>query len=200
MNGKIDKQITRKVISIACVLIIALAAVMNAFGQKTISKTVGGPRPYIPNAGGPPQELTGVIRIPKEFGVVPAGPGVNQAAALPCFPFFVAVMDPGNKNKVVAYTENLLEPGRDDGIFYTCKYSLKVPRDKKFYAVAGMGGVSQLAYDKRWATYTTDAWIGGSNNKPRRGYERSFAGKFFTLGVKPMYLRFDLTYVQVNPD
>jgi hypothetical protein len=196
MTYKAEKQDPSRLLFVLIVLIIA-AAGTSVLAQTTISKSVGMPAPRpVP----PPQELTGLIRIPKEFGIVPAGPGVNQAAALPCAPFFVAVLDPAKKNKVVAYTDSLLEPGRDDGTFYTCKYSFKVPRDKNLYAVAGMGGTSQLAYDKRWPMYITDAWIGGSNNKPRRGYERSFAGKFVTLGNKPMYLRFDLTYVQVNPD
>lgn len=191
-----NNNFKRTISIIASVVIgfVASIATPAQYGPGVIEKLKGGSTPT------QTQTLTGVIRIPKEFGIVPAGPGNSQAAALPCFPFFVAVLDPANKNKVIAYTDSLFEPGRDDGIFYTCKYSLTVPRDKSIYAVAGMGGISQLPYDKRWATYTTDAWIGGTNNKPRRGYERSFAGKFITLGVKPMYLRFDLTYVQVNPD
>lgn len=181
-------------------ILITVAAVSISYSQKTITKTVGAPRPYYPNAGGPPQQLTGLIRIPKEFGVVPAGPGVKQANALPCAPYFVAVFNPADKNKMVGYTDGLLEPGRDDDKFYTCKYSLMVPRDISLYAIAGMGGKAQLDYNKRWPMYITDPWIGGTNNKPRRGYERSFPGKYVTLGVKPMYLRFDLSYVQVNPD
>ncbi|MBK7392871.1 MAG: hypothetical protein IPI64_06150 [Chloracidobacterium sp.] len=198
MNGELKKTTTSVLIAIA--LIIGAAGAISAFAQTTMSGTARLPPPYYPNAGGPLQELTGVIRIPKEFGVVPAGPGVNQPTALPCAPFFVAIMDPGKTNKLVTYTDQLLEPGRGDDTYYTCKFSIMVPRDKNFYAVAGMGGPSQLQHDKRWSMYASDPWIGGSNIKPRRGYERSFAGKFFTLGNKPMYLRFDLTYVQANPD
>ncbi len=181
-------------------IVISIATVVSASSQTTITKTVGAPRPYTPYAGGPPQELTGVIRIPREFGVVPSGPYSSIATPLPCMPFFVAVMDPGNKNKIITYTQTALEPGRDDGIFYTCKYSVTFPRDKQVYVVAGMGSPDQFNYQKRWAMYWSDPWIGGTNNKPRRGYERSFAGKYITLGVKPMYLRFDLSYVQFDPN
>ena len=49
--------------------------------------------------------------------------------------------------------------------------------------------------------YITDAWVGGTNNKPPRGYERGFAGKFVTLGtVKATYLKFDMYYARVDPN
>jgi hypothetical protein len=153
-------------------------------------------------AGGAEQTLTGVIRIPKNFGIVPNGPGLNEAAPLPCNPFWVAVLDPNHQDKFIAVTDGLLEPGRDDGIFYTCKYSLTVPANKSLYAVAGMSGPS-LYLKKRspYPMYITDAWVGGKNNKPPRGYERGFAGKFVTLGtVKATYLKFDMYYAQVDPN
>jgi hypothetical protein len=50
------------------------------------------------------------------------------------------------------------------------------------------------------ATYVTDAWVGGANNKPRRGYERGFAGKFVTIGKRDVYLKFDMYYAQVDPN
>jgi hypothetical protein len=132
---------------------------------------------------------------------VPARPGLNQANALPCAPFYVAVLNPDNFNKVVAVTEGQLVPGRDMDNFYTCKYSLRVKANTMLYAIAGMGDPSQLPLGSRLPMYITDAWIGGSNNKPRRGYERGFAGKFVTLGtVKATYLKFDMFYAQVDPN
>ena len=42
---------------------------------------------------------------------------------------------------------------------------------------------------------------GPCDNKPRRGYERGFAGKFVMLGTgKATYLRFDLHYAQADPN
>jgi hypothetical protein len=187
MTNKISKGF----VSIVSLFIITVATSLSVPAQARM------PIPRPTAAGGPLQELTGLVRIPKDFGIVPAGPGLtNQAAALPCFPFYVAVLDPDNNNKVIATTEGLLEPGRDVDNFYTCRYSLKAPRDKRLYAIAGMGGPKQT----RWSYYITDAWVGGTNNKPRRGWERGFAGKFVTLGTKGMYLRFDLHYAQVDPN
>ncbi len=146
------------------------------------------------------QTLTGVVRVPKEFGVVPNGPGLREAAPLPCNPFFVAVFEPGT-DKLIARTDSLLEPGRDHDNFYTCKYSLSVPANTKLYAIAGMSSIWYLQNKKSPpAQYVTDAWVGGSSNKPRRGYERGFAGKFVTIGKRDVYLKFDMYYVQVDPN
>lgn len=151
-------------------------------------------------AGYPQQTLSGVIRVPKAFGIMPAGPGSKEAMAAPCGLFYVAAMDPDLDNRPFASTDRV-EPGRDDGGFYTCKYKLTLPANKRLYVIAGMGGVLLLPQQSRDAMYITDAWIGGTNNKPRRGYERGFAGKFVTLGkAMGSYLRFDLYYAQVDPN
>ncbi len=187
-------------ITITSVLVLITATASGVAAQKTISKTVGAYFPMPNKNGGEPQELTGLIRIPREFGVVPSGPNSNIASPSPCMHFIVAVMDPDKQNKVVTYTDKALEPGRDDATFYTCKYSISFPRDKQFYVVASMGDLSQFNNMKRYGWYWSDQWVGGTNNKPRRGYERSFTGKYITLGNKPMYLKFDMSYVQVDPN
>ena len=148
--------------------------------------------------GKPAQTLSGAIRVKKEFGVVPHGPGFKEAGS-PCGQFYVAVLDPDNGNRAIAVTTT--DAGRDDGEFYTCKYSFRVPANKHLYAIAGMGGALLLPKIDRSPMYITDAWIGGTNNKPPRGYERGFAGKFVTLGtVKGTYLKFDMYYAQVDPN
>jgi hypothetical protein len=192
MTNKITKGISGGMFSIVSILTIAVATALSICAQAP------PPIPKLPSRA--TVELTGVVRIPKEFGIVPAGPGVNQPNALPCAPYWVAVLDPDNKNKVVAVTESLLEPGRDKDNFYTCKYSLQVRANNRFYAIAGMGGPSQAPQGSRWPMYITDAWIGGTNNKPPRGYERGFAGKFITLGTRAAYLHLDMYYAQVDPN
>lgn len=189
MTNKITKSFT----PVWIVLILAVATALTV------------PTQYPPGvkrklAGSAEQTLEGVIRIPKAFGIVPIGPGLKEAAPMPCGQFYVAVLDPDNKNRPIAYTESVKQ-GRDDGVFYTCKYSLTVPANKSLYVIAGMGGVLLLPKVDRSPMYITDAWIGGTNNKPRRGYERGFAGKFVTLGtVKATYLKFDMYYAQVDPN
>jgi hypothetical protein len=180
---------------------------ITILGSAVIAFTANGvvPAQYPSSAveklkGSDMQTLLGVIRIPKEFGVVPNGPGLKEAAPLPCNPFFVAVFEPGT-DKLIAKTDSLLEPGRDQENFYTCKYSLSVPANTKLYAVAGMSSIWYLQKKKSPpAQYVTDAWVGGTNNKPRRGYERGFAGKFVTIGKRDVYLKFDMYYAQVDPN
>jgi len=145
------------------------------------------------------RELTGVLRINKAMGVIPRGQEVKEAGA-PCGHFYVAVLDPANKYKSVAYAS--VTGGRDDGEFYTCRYSLRVPAYKGLYAVAGMGGVLLLPEQSRARHHITDAWIGGTRNKPPAGHERAFipGGKYITLTTKAMYLKFDLGYIRVDPN
>lgn len=151
----------------------------------------------------PMQKLDGVIRVRKDFGVVPMGPGLSQPAVYPCFPFNVAVYDASTldqKKKPLAISEGTKQ-GRDDGDYYTCKYEVTVPANKALYAIPVMGGVLLLPKEDDMPMYITDAWIGGTNNKPPRGYERGFVGKYVTLGpVHATYLRFDLSYARVDPN
>ncbi len=149
------------------------------------------------------QTLTGLIRVPKSFGVVPMGPGHSQPAVYPCMPFGIAVYDAKElrlRSKPLAVSSELMTQGRDQEEFYTCKYEVRAPVGIGLYAIPVMGGILLLPKEERMPMHITDAWIGGTNNKPRRGYERGFAGKFVTLGNKAMYLKFDLHYFQVDPN
>lgn len=150
-------------------------------------------------AGGAEQTLSGVIRIPKAFGV-PSGYQFRER--YPCEVFYVAVLDPDNKNRTITSDEADPESGRDVGEFYTCKYSMTVPANQRLYVIAGMGSRKHLPEGDGDPYYTTNAWIGGTDNKPRRGYERGFAGKFVTLKFpgKASYMRFDMYYAQVDPN
>lgn len=176
----------------AIVILIAASIIVPAqYGPGVIEKLKGNV---------PMKTLIGLVRIPKEFGVVPNGPGLTEAAPLPCNPFYVAVFEPGT-DKLIAYTDGLLEPGRDQENFYTCKYSLSVPANTKLYAIAGMSSIWYMQKKKSPpAQYVTDTWVGGTNNKPRRGYERGFAGKFVAIGNRDVYLKFDMNYAQVDPN
>jgi len=146
------------------------------------------------------RELSGQIRVNKAMGRVPANRGSSQPAASPCDIFYVAVLDPTDQFKTIAYTSGPLEQGPDVGEFYVCNYKLQVPTGKKLYAVAGMGGVRLLPKQSRDPLYITDAWIGGTRPKPPAGYERGFVGRYLEpLRVKNVYLKFELLYAQVDP-
>lgn len=193
MKSNIDRiQVISIFVSSLLLFAFWAAAPLNVsaqYGPGVIEKLKGSSPPM--------QTLTGVIRVNKSYGVIPSARGSSRPGS-PCGQFYVAILDPDNRNKPINTTTT--DAGRDDGDFYTCKYSLSAPANKRLYAIAGMGGTNLLPQTDRWELYITDAWIGGTNNKPRRGWERGFAGKFVTLGVKPVYLRFDMYYAQVDPD
>jgi len=175
-----------------CMVLLVTLSALNALAQ------------YEPGvkamlAGSAEKTLSGVIRVRKDFGVVPMGPGHSQAAPLPCGQFYVAVLDPDNKFRSVATTSIPLKYA-EDGEYYVCKYSLTVPANKSLYAIAGMGGTLLLPKEDRSPQYITNAWIGGARSKPPAGYERGVVGKYVTLGNKAMYLKFDLIYVRVDPN
>lgn len=180
MTNKITKSFT----TIWIVLILAVATAISVSAQA------------------PTQKLVGVIGIPKEFGMVPHGAGSKLADSNPCESFYVAALDPDNRNRVITADRANQDHGRVVGEFFTCRYSITVPANKRLYVIAGMGSTVRLPEQTRDPHYITDAWIGGTNNKPRRGYERGFAGKFVTLRttVKATYLRFDIYYAQVDPN
>jgi hypothetical protein len=147
-------------------------------------------------------KLTGLVRVKKEYGVVPMGPGHKEAAVYPCMPFGIAVYDAtASRSKPIVVYSELMNPGRETPDSYTCKYELMVPANRRLYVIPVTGGTLLLPKEDRSPQFITDAWIGGTNNKPRRGWERGFVGKYVTL-THPggMYLAFDMSYAQVDPN
>ncbi len=150
----------------------------------------------------PMQKLTGLIRVRKDFGVVPKGPRHPEPAVFPCMPFYVAVYDAhALRSKPLAVTDKMMTPGPDQGEFYTCQYEVTAPAGRSLYVIPVMGGTRRLPQEDREPMYITDPWIGGARSTPPKGWERGFVGKYLTLGtVKGTYLKFDLTYAQVDPN
>jgi hypothetical protein len=146
------------------------------------------------------QTLMGVIRVRKDFGVIPKGPGLSEPSSEPCGQFYVAAFDAKDlRQKPLAVTDRMSQVSYFQD-WYTCKFELKVPGTAKLYAIVGMGGSLLLPEQSRDSMYTTDAWIGGTRSKPPRGYERGFTGKFVTLSNRPVWLTFEMTYARVDPN
>ena len=142
--------------------------------------------------------VSGTIRWKKDMGLVPMGPGNSKAAVHPCSAFSVVATDPGS-GKAVVYTDQVASPFQmtEEGDYYVCKYSLKVPPNRSLYMIATMGGVLLLPKEDSSPMYLTDAWIGGSRSKPPAGAHRTFTG-YQSLkldGFKPRAtVNFEMTY------
>lgn len=146
------------------------------------------------------RKLSGLIRVNKAFGVVPMGPGHKEPSVYPCVPFGIAVYDAAaTRSKPIAIFDQLMTQGTDTADSYTCKFELMVPINRALYVVPVMGGTLLLPKEGRMAMHITDTWIGGTNPKPRRGWERGFVGRFLTVTVKGSWLTFDMNYAQVDP-
>ena len=184
-----------KVILASALLVLtgALTSAVSAQYPKGVKEMLAGSKML---------KLSGHVRVKKAYGVVPMGPGHSQAAVYPCMPFGIAVYEADAlKSKPVALFSDLMKQGPDRDDSYVCKYELMVPANRRLYVIPVMGGTLLLPKEARMPMHITDAWIGGTNNKPRRGWERGFSGKFVTV-THPggMFLAFDMSYAQVDPN
>jgi hypothetical protein len=147
--------------------------------------------------------VSGTIRWKKDKGVAPMGPGNSQPVVYPCSIFTVAALN-SNTNKPVAYTDQGNSPFQraDEGDYYVCRYSLKVPENTGLYILATMGGILGLPEEDRNSMFITDAWIGGSRSKPPAGAERSFTGhQYVTLAGRRSraIVNFEMVYAPSGP-
>lgn len=147
--------------------------------------------------------VSGTIRWRKELGVIPMGAGHSQPRTDPCDAFVVAALN-ANTNKLVAYMDKIAAPFQraDEGDYYVCRYSFRVPADTGLYILATMGGVLLLPEETREPYYITDAWLGGSRSKPPAGAERSFKGhQYVTLSGRKSraIVNFEMVYAPSGP-
>jgi len=142
--------------------------------------------------------VTGSIKWSKTYGIIPIGPGYNQATSKPCDPFFVAATVPATGKAVVTATVLTLDPYYDPN-YYVCKYRLKVPPSTPLYMIAGMGGILLLPEMSHDHLYWTDAWVGGNYNKPPSRATRTFTGsQSINVGPnKPTFVvNFEMVYAR----
>lgn len=180
--------------------IVILIAVLSAISVASI--TVAGqdpPKPVraIKAQRTAPSMVTGTIRWSKTYGIIPMGPGNSQAAPSPCGQFYVAATVPSTGTAVV--TTSGMTQAPDEGDYYVCKYSLKVPTGTPLYMIAGLGGTLLLPKIDETPIFLTDAWIGGSYNKPPRGAFRTFTGSQ-SVNLNPSkpsaVVNFEMTYAR----
>jgi hypothetical protein len=146
--------------------------------------------------------VSGAIRWKKDMGIVPMGQGNSRAAISPCSAFSVVATDPGS-GKAVVYTDQVSSPFQmsEEGDYYVCSYSLKLPAATKLYLIPTMGGILLLPQEDRSPMYISDAWIGGTRSKPPAGAERGFTGyTYVTVDRRNprATANFELLYVPID--
>lgn len=177
-------QRKRLVLAIFSGLLLLGGAVSSANGQAEVP--------------GELRTMTGRIRWKKEMGVLPKAPRFLEPAANICAQFFVVVTQPSTgSEKPIQYDIALdakPEIGKPD--YYSCAFEMKVPSSVRLTVYPGMGNGLAWPNSKSRFHYV-DHWVVSGHATPVRSpREFSPAKKDVILGIKGMYLTFELAYAQ----
>lgn len=127
--------------------------------------------------------VNGKIRWKKEYGVVPVNSNLQDSIDNRCISFYVAALDP-RTNQPLRGDHSQMFKADDEGDYYVCRYTLKLPYNQQVRVVAQMGGDGLLPNPDPNPLFLTRAWVGGNPalSKPPTGAMRAFTGsKYATL-------------------
>lgn len=126
--------------------------------------------------------VNGKIRWKKEYGVVPVNTNVQESINNRCISFYVAALDP-RTNQPLRGDHSQMFKGDDEGDFYVCRYTLKLPSNVQVRVIASMGGDGLLPQADPNPLFTTRAWVGGnpSQSRPPQGGMRAFTGSKYVM-------------------
>lgn len=126
--------------------------------------------------------VNGKIRWKKEYGVVPVSSNLQDSINNRCISFYVAALDP-RTNQPLRGDHSQMFKGDDEGDYYVCRYTLKLPSNVQVRVIASMGGDGLLPNPDPNPLFTTRAWIGGnpSQSRPPQGGMRAFTGSKYVM-------------------
>ena len=127
--------------------------------------------------------VNGKIRWKKEYGVVPVTSDLQSSLDNQCISFYVAALDP-RTNQPLRGDHSQMFKADDEGDYYVCRYTLKLPSNTQVRVIAQMGGDGLLPNPDPNPLFLTRAWIGGdpAQSRPPNGAMRAFTGsKYVTL-------------------
>ena len=127
--------------------------------------------------------VNGKIRWKKAFGVVPVTSNLQESLDNRCISFYVAALDP-RTNQPLRGDHSQMFKADDEGDYYVCRYTLKLPSNTQVRVIAQMGGDGLLPNPDPNPLFLTRAWIGGdpAQSQPPNGAIRAFTGsKYVTL-------------------
>jgi len=127
--------------------------------------------------------VNGKIRWKKAFGVVPVTSNLQESIDNRCISFYVAALDP-RTNQPLRGDHSQMFKADDEGDYYVCRYTLKLPSNTQVRVIAQMGGDGLLPNPDPNPLFLTRAWIGGdpAQSRPPNGAMRAFTGsKYVTL-------------------
>ena len=126
--------------------------------------------------------VNGKIRWKKAYGVVPVSTSLENSMDNRCISFYVAALDPAT-NAPLRGDHSQMWKGEDEGDYYVCRYTLKLPPNRQVRVIASMGGDALLPKTDPNPLFNTRQWIGGnpSQSRPPQGAVRAFTGSRYVM-------------------
>jgi len=126
--------------------------------------------------------VNGKLRWKKAMGVVPVSASLESSIDNRCISFYVAISDPRTGEPILGEHSQMWK-AEDEGEYYVCRYTLKVPQNRQVRIFAGMGGEGLLPKPDPNPLFSRP-WVGGdpSQSQVPQGAFRNFTGsRYVTL-------------------
>ena len=148
--------------------------------------------------------VNGKIRWKKSMGVVPVSASLENSIDNRCISFYVAALDPVS-NAPLRGDHSQMWKGDDEGEYYVCRYTLKLPQNRKVRVIASMGSDGLLPETDPNPLFNTRRWVGGSppQTRPPQGAVRAFTGSRYVMLDRRMpraSVDFELIYASPRSD
>jgi hypothetical protein len=159
------------------------------------------PRPIAQPDFQPEWSVNGKIRWKKGMGVVPVNPSLENSIDNRCISFYVAALDPAS-GEPLRGDHSQMWKGADEGEYYVCRYTLKLPQNRKVRVFASMGGDGLLPKVDPNPLFNTTQWVGGnpSQSRPPQGAVRILTGsKYVQLDSRTTRASVDFEVIYTSP-
>lgn len=159
------------------------------------------PRPIAQPDFEPEWSVNGKIRWKKGMGVVPVNASLENSIDNRCISFYVAALDPAS-GEPLRGDHSQMWKGADEGEYYVCRYTLKLPQNRKVRVFASMGGDGLLPKVDPNPLFNTTQWVGGnpSESRPPQGAVRILTGsKYVQLDSRTTRASVDFEVIYTSP-
>lgn len=203
-------------ISVKRSLLLGVTSLLWLAGMALSVQAQNPPKDYHPNPSATPiptpapipqpdlqplWAVNGKIRWKKAYGVVPVNSNLANSIENRCISFYVAALDPAT-NEPLRGDHSQMWKGDDEGEYYVCRYTLKLPQNRQVRVIASMGGDGLLPKTDPNPLFNTRAWVGGNpaQSRPPQGAVRSFTGsKYVTLDRRTPRASVDFELIYAFP-
>lgn len=187
----------RTMISAKRSLLLSVSSLLLLAGMALSVQSQEPPKGYHPNPNATPiptpapiaqpdfqpiGSVNGKIRWKKQYGVVPVSASLENSIDNRCISFYVAALDPASGEPLRGEHSQMWK-GDDEGEYYVCRYTLKLPQNRQVRVFASMGGDGLLPKVDPNPLFNTRQWVGGnpSQSRPPQGAVRVLTGSKYVM-------------------